>query len=108
MTLSTWRRILVLGAPLLLGACGPPRRPPETAATARIKDSAPEKAAAQRAASPGLALEADEQRWGIGAAQERKRVRDEQAARTSARPGAGTTTIDLAPVTGAPRSHLDP
>ena len=45
----------------------------------RIKDSAPERAAALRAANPGLQLEGDEQRWGIEGARERKRATDERA-----------------------------
>jgi hypothetical protein len=48
--------------------------PPPTETPARVKDSAPEKIAAQRAAIPGLNLEQDDQRWGIEAARERKRA----------------------------------
>lgn len=38
----------------------------------RIKDTAPEKIAAQRAALSNLNLEAEDQRWGVEAARERK------------------------------------
>jgi hypothetical protein len=59
---------LALGA----AACaGSPRRP-EAATAQRLKDSAPERSAALRGATPGLALEAEDQRWGIEAAKQRK------------------------------------
>lgn len=58
----------------LVGGCAratPP--PPET--PARVKDSAPEKIAAQRAAAaPSMNLEGDDTRWGIEAARERKQA----------------------------------
>jgi hypothetical protein len=67
----------LLAAGLIAAACaGPPRPRAET--PARLKDSAPEKLAAQRAASPGLGLERDEERWGFGAARERRRLADER------------------------------
>ena len=63
--------LTVLG---IAGACAratPP--PPETAA--RVKDSAPEKIAAQRAAAaPSLGLEREDERWGIEGARERKQA----------------------------------
>jgi hypothetical protein len=48
-----------------------------------MKDSAPEKVAAQRAAAPHSiqTLEQDDERWGIEAARERKRLQDEEKAR---------------------------
>jgi len=67
-----------LGAAILVSACAGQRRPTENLNDARIKDSAPEKLAAQRAATPNLNLEDEDARWGISAAQERKRHRDEQ------------------------------
>ncbi|MDB4981562.1 MAG: hypothetical protein JWM82_2314 [Myxococcales bacterium] len=69
---------MLFGTALVVSACAGPRRPPETAGAGRLKDSVPEKVAAQRAASPGLDLENDDARWGEGAAQERKRQRDEK------------------------------
>jgi hypothetical protein len=59
---------------LLVGA-GCARTPPRATETpARVKDSAPEKIAAQRAAIPGLNLEQEDQRWGSEAARERRRA----------------------------------
>jgi hypothetical protein len=61
--------ITVLG--LAAGCARPTSPPPET--PARVKDSAPDKIAAQRAAAaPSLNLEGDDERWGIEAARERK------------------------------------
>lgn len=66
---------------LLLGA-GCARTAPRPAETpARVKDSAPDKIAAQRAAA-GLNLEQEDQRWGVDAARERK-----QAVPPETRPG---------------------
>jgi hypothetical protein len=62
---------LVLAGLLALSCATAPKRsegPPP-----RVKDSAPEKIAAQRAATPGLYLEQDADRWGIEAAQQRRR-----------------------------------
>jgi len=71
------RTASLLAAGLLAAACaGPPRPRAET--PARIKDSAPEKVAAQRAATPGLGLERDDERWGFDAARERRRLADER------------------------------
>jgi hypothetical protein len=67
----------LLAAGLLAAACaGPPRPRAET--PARIKDSAPEKLAAQRAATPGLGLERDDERWGFEGAREKRRRADER------------------------------
>ncbi|HTA20834.1 MAG TPA: hypothetical protein VK989_16185 [Polyangia bacterium] len=78
-TVSRRTRPILLGAAILLPACAAQQRPSESLNAARIKDSALEKAAAQRAATPGLNLEEeDDHRWGISAAQERKRHRDDQ------------------------------
>jgi len=62
---------ILLGALALAAACASapasqPQRP------ARIKDTVPERAAAQRAAQKDLNLEGEDQRWGIEAARERK------------------------------------
>jgi hypothetical protein len=59
----------------LLGAGCARSAPPRAETPARLKDSAPEKIAAQRAAGPpGLNLEREDERWGIEAARERKRA----------------------------------
>ena len=90
----------LLASALLFSACAGQRRPIENANGARLKDSVPEKLAAQRAATPGL--EDEDARWGISAAQERKRRRDEQ---NDARLKAASTTdirstpsIEVAPI----------
>jgi hypothetical protein len=101
MNVAMLSRALLLIAGLSLASCASSRPPAETAATARLRDSAPEKAAAHRAAAPGLALEEEEHRWGLTAARERKRARDEQRA-SAAQAGSGTTTVDVAPITPKP------
>jgi len=62
---------LTIAAFLAIAGCARPASPPPET-PARVKDSAPEKIAAQRAALPGLDLEQEDQRWGIEAARERK------------------------------------
>jgi hypothetical protein len=69
---GTPARWLGLVAGVVLGlACATSRRP-ETKAPPRLKDSAPEKIAAQRSASGNLHLESEDDRWGVEAAKERK------------------------------------
>jgi hypothetical protein len=98
MTTSPLLRASLLAAALVTSACAGSHRAPETQADARLRDSAPEKIAAQRAATPALALEAEDQRWGIGAARERQRRADDQRAASAARAAArGAGTVDLAP-----------
>jgi hypothetical protein len=82
-------------AGLLSGACASAPRP-EATTPPRVKDSAPEKIAAQRAASGGLQLDREDERWGIEAAQERKRIAAEKKqAQTSAAPATPTGPADL-------------
>jgi hypothetical protein len=101
------RRVLV-GLDLALAACVAPRRPPESANDAPLRDSVPEKRAAERAAAPGLDLEAEDERWGVDAARERRRLRDEQkqkaaaAAATRTRTGLVPGTPTVPPPTPAP------
>ena len=60
---------------LVLAAGCAQATPPAPETPARVKDSAPEKIAAQRAAAaPSLNLEGDDERWGIEAARERKQA----------------------------------
>jgi hypothetical protein len=61
----------VLLTALLAAACAASPAPPPSS-PARVKDSAPEKIAAQRASARGLDLEADDARWGVEAARERR------------------------------------
>jgi hypothetical protein len=94
-----WSRRILLATALPLSACAGAQHRPENT-SARVRDSAPEKAAAQRAATPGLALEADDERWGITAAAQRKRAQDDQKAKAAAATGGpGTSRVDLAPST---------
>lgn len=74
---------------VLLASCAGAPKKKEGAPPPRIKDSAPERAASQRAATPGLRLEAEEERWGIEAAQERKRQELQNQPKAS-NPDAGT------------------
>jgi len=73
---------LLAGVFLLAASCA---SAPKTAASQpRMKDSAPERVAAQRLAAPHSAqLEPDDERWSVEAARERKRQQDEAKARTA-------------------------
>ena len=77
-------RIIFVGA--LVAACAAGPRPhPESAQ--RVPDSAPDKIAAQRAAT-GLHLEEDDARWGIVAARQRKERTEPKNARPPVPPAA--------------------
>jgi hypothetical protein len=78
MTMTTFLRKTVF-ATALLAACATSRPRSETVAAHRIPDSAPERSASLRAATPGLELEAEDQRWGFEAARERRRDRPKKA-----------------------------
>lgn len=67
---------MIVLAILALGCAAGPRPQSETAA--RVKDSAPDKIAAQRAAVRGLDLAEEDQRWGLEAARERRRKQDQK------------------------------
>jgi hypothetical protein len=87
---------------LALSCAGAPKRaesPP-----ARLKNSAPEKAAAQKSAAPGsLQLEAEDERWGVEAAKERKRAEEERrAAAKPATGGAGGKGMQVVPPANPP------
>lgn len=102
-------KLAIAGTALLLASCARPGRPPPATPAAqtegrpaRIPDSVPEKVAAQRAASgPQLQLEAEDDRWGIEAAQERKRL-EEQRQTTPVRPPTGSGSIGVPPSPNAP------
>jgi hypothetical protein len=81
--LRRWTLPLMLGISFP-GACATGARPqPQTAA--RLQDAAPEKIAAQRSAA-NLGLQADDDRWGVEAARERRRQSDERKAAAKQRP----------------------
>ena len=75
-----------------LSCAGSPKRP--EASSPRVKDSASEKVAAQRAAAPhSLQLEREDERWGFDAARERRR--EEQARKAQKQAATGDKTIDV-------------
>jgi hypothetical protein len=88
-------RLRVLaGALLLVASCA--TAPRSSASPPRMKDSAPEKVAAQRTAAPhGLQLEQQDERWGFDAARERRREQD--AARARKQPSLGDKAVDVTP-----------
>jgi len=90
-------RIIFAGA--LVAACAAGPRPrPESAQ--RVPDSAPDKIAAQRAAT-GLHLEEDDARWGIVAARQRKERTEPKTDRSPIAPAApGPADVQLSPGAG--------
>lgn len=91
-----WSRRVLFATSLSLIACaGTQRRAAD--GPPRIKDAAPEKIAAQRAATPGLALEAEDDRWGLTAAAERRRAQDARNAKAAAAFGPGSPRVDVVP-----------
>ena len=89
------RLTVLAGAFLLAAACATTSKP--TATAPRDKNSAPEKVAAQRAGGTHelQQLEADDQRWGVEAARERKRQQDEAKARQQ--PATTGKGVDVVP-----------
>jgi hypothetical protein len=94
MTTTTFLRTTVLAAGLLFAACATGRPRTETATARRTPDSAPERSASLRAATPGLELESEDERWGIEAAKERKRDRPPKATAPAA-PVTGSGSVDV-------------
>lgn len=93
--------LAALGAGAFTGGCASSPKPRAEASPPRTKDSAPDKVAAQRSANPQLGLEAEDERWGISAAQERKA--DQKANQAPAGTTAsGTGRVDVAPTAPAP------
>jgi hypothetical protein len=96
MTSNRFFQAIVLGGALTTSACGAGRPRTETMTAQRLKDSVPEKRAMLRGATPGLDLEAEDDRWGIEAAKERKRASDPRTTNPPpALPVPGAATIDL-------------
>jgi hypothetical protein len=86
---------LALAAALWTGCAAGPR-PRAEAAPARVKDSQPDKIAAQRSAAPAsLELEQSDERWGMEAARERRQA--ERAKKPSTPPTASKATVVPAP-----------
>jgi hypothetical protein len=84
-------RILFVGALASACASGPKARP-ETAK--RVPDSAPDKIAAQRAAT-GLHQEEEDQRWGFEAARERRRQAEQRKLQAPVPPPPAPGPVDL-------------
>ena len=85
---------VLAGALLLVASCA--TAPRTSASPPRMKDSAPERVAAQRTAGPhSLQLEQDEGRWGFEAARERRRQQDAEKARKAA--AFGDKSVDVRP-----------
>jgi hypothetical protein len=94
MTSTRFLRAFVLGLSLT-SACAASQPRTETLA-ARQRDTTPDRSAALRAATPGLQLDAEDERWGIEAAKERRRPRDPRASKPQAPlPVAGTAAVDV-------------
>ena len=91
----------LIGVCLVGIACaGSPRAQPETAA--RVKDSVPEKIAAQRATSGGLHLEEEDERWGFEMARARRAHREPQANAPATAAPAPVLEVQPAPVSPSP------
>jgi hypothetical protein len=83
---------MVAIALMAVSCAGSPKRP--AASAGRMKDSAPEKIAAQRAAAPhGVPVEQDDERWGFEAARERRRENDARKAQKQS--AAGDAAVDV-------------
>jgi hypothetical protein len=90
-------RTIFVGALLASCAAGPRSRPDSVQ---RVPDSAPDKIAAQNAAT-GLHLEEDDARWGIVAARQRKQHADQKNDQPPIPPTApGPVDLDLSPDAG--------
>jgi len=87
-------RAVLFGVGLFCAACAASPRP-ETRSAARINESAPEKIAAQRAASRNLQLEADDERWGMEAARARRQDKNRAAQSAQSAAPAPTGPVDL-------------
>jgi hypothetical protein len=86
---------VLVGALAMVVSCATTPKRSESAAS-RDKSSASEKVAAQRAAAPPeLQLEQDDERWGIEAARERKRQKDE--AKTREQAASTSKGVDITP-----------
>jgi hypothetical protein len=84
--------LAVMFAGALTSSCATGARPrPETAQ--RVPDSAPDKIAAQRAAT-GLHVEDDDERWGLVAARQRKQNAEQKKQQTPV-PAAAPGPVDL-------------
>jgi hypothetical protein len=82
---SMGRVVCLLSVCLLCLACATVSRP-RAETPPRVKDSLPDKVAAQRAASGNLRLEEDDERWGIEAARANRKTDSDQ-------PGQPTPTV---------------
>lgn len=87
-------RLSLFAGALALGALSCATAPKRAESPPRMKDSAPERVAAQRAAAAHeLPLEQDDERWGIAAARERKQQQDE----AKQKPAGGKKGVEVTP-----------
>jgi hypothetical protein len=107
MTTFKLSRLLCVGA-LACACAASPKPRPETAA--RVSDTAPDKAAAMRAASGDLRLQESEDRFAIEAARERKRRVDQEKTQAAEnRPGAlGPVDVRQPPAAPTPAPPAPP
>jgi hypothetical protein len=93
---TTLRTITTLcGVSLLVLACATGPRP-RADSSARAKDTVPDKIAAQRAATPGLQLGREDDRWGFEAARERRRA-DDQKKKQQQQPSVSSAPVQTGP-----------
>jgi hypothetical protein len=89
--------LLVPTLGILTLACATSPRPAAETPPPRVKDSAPDKLAAQRAASGNLHLDEEDNRWGIDATRESKTAREGQTPSAPSPPAAGSAAPPPAP-----------
>ena len=90
-------RLSVLAGALAIGALSCATAPKRAESPPRMKDSAPEKVAAQRAGGTHelQQLEQDDERWGIDAARERKQQQED--AKASQKASDGKKGVEVTP-----------
>jgi hypothetical protein len=95
-SLVRFLRLTVLAGALASGTLSCATAPKRAESPPRMKDSAPEKVAAQRAGGAHeLQLEQDDERWGIDAARERKQ--QQQEAKEKQKAGEGKKGVEVTP-----------
>ena len=89
---------LAFAAGLSTAACAASPRPRAEAPPARVKDSRPDRIAAQRSAAPAsLELEQSDERWGIDAARERRDAEKQKKPAAPPPRGSQSTVIPAPP-----------
>jgi hypothetical protein len=89
---------LAFAAGLSVVACAAAPRPRAEAPPARVKDSRPDRIAAQRSAAPAsLELEESDERWGIEGARERREAEKQKKPPAPPPRGSQSTVIPAPP-----------